>query len=489
MGNYLAIDLGAESGRAVLGNLGDSVKLQMKVLHRWPTGMIDVLGTLHWDILGIYREIVNGINACATECGDNIDSIGIDTWGVDFGLFDEQGTLLGNPVAYRDQHRILAMDEFLTKMPRERLYELTASQINYINSIFQLYAFAREKSPQLKITRDLLFIPDILNYFLTGNKATEFSFATTSQLYNLRTMAWENEIFTKLGISSNMMQQVVPHGTVVGKLTEGICKETGVKAIPVLTVGSHDTASAVAACPIPGDNAAYISSGTWSLMGIESREPIISSQAFKYNFTNEGGICDTFRVLKNLTGLWLLQECRREWLKTKEYGYAELSNMGMKTASIGAVIDPNAAEFIKPESMPQAIADYCRAKGLPVPQSIGEFVRTIMESLALAYRYTLSQLEEISGRKLTQINIIGGGSQNQMLCQFAADANGLPVYAGPVEATAIGNLLVQAMALGKIGSHRELREIVKRSFPLTEYKPQHNGYWDEAYGRFLKIRG
>jgi rhamnulokinase len=489
MANYLAIDLGAESGRAVLGNLDESGKLQMKVLHRWPTGMINVLGTLHWDILGIYREILNGIGACATECLDNIESIGIDTWGVDFGLFDEKGTLLSNPVAYRDHHRILAMDEFLTKIPREKLYELTAGQINYINSVFQLYAFTREKNQQLKIAKDLLFIPDILNYFLTGNKATEFSFATTSQLYNIRTMAWEKEIFAKLGISSNIMQKVVPHGTVVGTLTGELCKETGMKAIPVLTVGSHDTASAVAACPIPGDNAVYISSGTWSLMGIESKEPIVSRKAFEYNFTNEGGICGTFRVLKNLTGLWLLQECRREWLKTKEYSYAELNNLGMNTTSIGAVIDPNATEFIKPESMPQAIADYCRAKGQRAPQNVGEFVRTIMESLALSYRYTLSQLEEISGRKITQINIIGGGSQNQMLCQFAADATGLPVYAGPVEATAIGNLLVQAMALGKIGSHRELRDIVKRSFPLTSYEPQHSGPWDEAYGHLLKIRG
>lgn len=489
MGNHLAIDLGAESGRAVLGSLDDSGKLQMKVLHRWPTGMINVLGALHWDIMGIYREMVNSIAACATECGDNIDSTGIDTWGVDFGLFDEKGMLLSEPVAYRDHHRLLAMDEFLTKMPRERLYELTAGQINYINSIFQLYAFGRENNPQLKITKDLLFIPDILNYFLTGRKATEFTFATTSQLYNLRTMSWEKEIFAQLGINSNIMQKVVPHGTVVGNLTDEICMETGIKAIPVLTVGSHDTASAVAACPIPGDNAAYISSGTWSLMGIESKKPIISNKAFEYNFTNEGGICGTFRVLKNLTGLWLLQECRREWLKTKEYTYAELSKLGTEASSIGAVIDPNAKEFIKPESMPQAIADYCRVKGQTVPQSVGEFVRTIMESLALSYRYTLGQIEEISGRKLTQINIIGGGSQNQMLCQFAADATGLPVYAGPVEATAIGNLLVQAMALKKIGSHRELRDVVKRSFPLTAYEPKHSGYWDEAYGRLLKIKG
>ena len=257
------------------------------------------------------------------------------------------------------------------------------------------------------------------------------------------------------------MQKVVPHGTVIGSVNGEICKQTGLAEIPVITVGSHDTASAVAACPLSGDDAAYISSGTWSLMGIESKKPIITDTTFKYNITNEGGICGTFRVLKNLTGLWLLQEYRREDIKAQEYNYPELSNICMNTASIRSVIDPDAAQFIKPESMSEAIVDYCRSKGQIVPQSIGEFVRIMLESLALAYRSTLCQLEEISGRKITQIHIVGGGSQNQALCQFTADATGLPVYAGPVEATAIGNILVQAIAKGNIQSHAELRDIVK----------------------------
>jgi len=489
MGNYLAFDLGAESCRAIIGNLDDNNKLQIKQLHRSPNGMINVRGTLHWDIIGIYREMLTGLNIAAAQCGDTTESIGIDTWGVDFGLFDNQGKLIGNPVAYRDRRRVMAVDEFLSKISREKLYELTASQTSFVNTIFELYALAKEKSPQLGIARDLLFIPDIFNYFLTGQKSTEFTFATTSQLYNIRTRSWEKEIFTQLGISIDIMQKVIRHGTVVGMVEPEICKETGLNEIPVIAVGSHDTASAVAACPLPGDNAAYISSGTWSLMGIESKNPIISETAFKYNFTNEGGICSTFRVLKNLTGLWLLQEYRREEEKVQEYSYGELSNVGLNTASLGSVIDPDSPEFIKPESMAYAIADYCQSTGQAEPQSTGEFVRIILESLALAYRYALSQIEEISGRKITQINIIGGGSQNQVLCQFAADCTGLPVYAGPVEATAIGNILVQAMALGRIKSHDELREIVKRSFPLMTYEPRHTAYWDEIYARFLRIKG
>jgi len=488
MGNYLAFDLGAESCRAMLGILDDNNKLQINQLHRSSNGMINIRGSLHWDILGMYREMLTGLNAAATHCGDTAESIGIDTWGVDFGLFDNQGKLIGNPVAYRDRRRVQVIDELLSKISPEKLYELTASQTSYVNTIFGLYALTKDSSPQLKIAKDLLFIPDIFNYFLTGNKFTEFTFATTSQLYNIRTDSWENEIFTQIGISGDIMQKVIRHGTVIGKVEPEISKETGINEIPVIAVGSHDTASAVAACPLPGDNAAYISSGTWSLMGIESKIPIISNAAFKYNFTNEGGISNSYRVLKNLTGLWLLQEYRRQEIKMQDFSYAELSNMGMNTASTGSVIDPDAPVFIKPESMSQAIADYCQSTRQPVPQSTGEFVRIILESLALSYRYTLSQLEEISGRKITQINIIGGGSQNQALCQFAADCTGLPVYAGPVEATAIGNILVQAMALGRIKSHNELREIVKHSFPLIMYEPQHTPFWDESYARFQRIK-
>jgi len=489
MGNYLAFDLGAESGRAMLGTLDDNQKLRIQQLHRFPNGMINVRGVLHWDVLGIYREMLTGITAAMAQNTGKIDSIGFDTWGVDFGLFDSRGMLIGDPIAYRDNRRLPARDKFLTKMTREKLYELTSIQLQYFNTIFELYAMSLEKNPQLNIAQDLLFIPDIFNYFFTGRRATEFSFATTTQLYNIRTDAWEKKIFAQIGVPINIMQKIVRHGTVIGMVEPEIRKITDLNETPVLAVGSHDTASAVAACPLTGDNAAYISSGTWSLMGIESKKPIISEKAFKYNFTNEGGICDTYRVLKNISGLWLLQEYKREEAKIQDYSYAELSEMGKNTTSTGAVIDPDAPDFIKPESMSRAITDFCRAHGQPVPQSTGEFVRLILESLALDYRYTQGQIEEISGRKITQINIIGGGSQNTVLCQFAADATGLPVFAGPVEATAIGNILVQAMALGKVKSQNELRDIVRQSFPLTTYEPHRTGNWDEHYARFLRIKG
>ncbi len=489
MGKYLAFDLGAESGRAMLGTLDENKKLQLQQLHRFPNGMINIRGVLHWDVIGMYREMLTGITATVAQNTGKIDSIGFDTWGVDFGLFDGNGFLIGDPIAYRDSRRLPARDKFLTKMTREKLYELTSIQLQYFNTVFELYAMSLEKNPQLEIAKDLLFIPDIFNYFFTGKKATEFSFATTTQLYNIRTDAWEKKIFTQIGIPIDIMQKVVRHGTVIGMVEPEIRKETGLNETPVLAVGSHDTASAVAACPLAGENAAYISSGTWSLMGIETKKPIISEKASKYNFTNEGGICDTYRVLKNISGLWLLQEYKREEAKIQDYSYAALSEMGRSATSTGAVIDPDAPDFIKPESMSRAIADFCLAHSQPVPQNVGEYVRLILESLALDYRYVQKQIEEISGRRITQINIIGGGSQNTVLCQFAADATGLPVFAGPVEATAIGNILVQAMALGSIKSHPELREIVKQSFPLVAYEPHRTGNWDERYARFLQIKG
>ena len=385
---------------------------RLQQLHRFPNGMINVRGVLHWDVIGMYREMLTGITAAVAQNTGKIDSIGFDTWGVDFGLFDGNGFLIGDPIAYRDSRRLPARDKFLTKMTREKLYELTSIQLQYFNTVFELYAMSLEKNPQLEIAKDLLFMPDIFNYFFTGKKATEFSFATTTQLYNIRTDAWEKKIFAQIGIPMDIMQKVVRHGTVIGMVEPEIRKETGLNETPVLAVGSHDTASAVAACPLNSETAAYISSGTWSLMGIETKKPIISEKAFKYNFTNEGGICDTYRVLKNISGLWLLQEYKREEAKIQDYSYAELSEMGRNAASTGAVIDPDAPDFIKPESMSRAIADFCRAHGQPVPQSVGEYVRLILESLALDYRYVQKQIEEISGRKITQINIIGGGSQN-----------------------------------------------------------------------------
>ena len=486
--HYLAFDLGAESGRAILGTLDDAGRLQISQLHRFPNGMINVLGNLHWDVLGLYKEMLEGMQVLAANHATSPTSIGVDTWGVDFALLDAQGTLIGAPFTYRDQRTQGAMEEFFLKISRERLYQLTGIQFLPFNTVFQLYSMVRDKSPNLDIASDLLFMPDVFNYFLTGIKKSEFTFATTSQLYNVRTGYWDDEIFKQLSVPKGIMQEIVQPGTVIGGLTDNISEQTGLRGVPVVAVASHDTASAVASVPASGENFAYISSGTWSLMGIESQVPVINEKTLKYGFTNEGGLCRTFRVLKNLTGLWLLQECRKEWAKKREYSYSELVEMAENFAPFVSLVCPDRAEFLNPADMPLAIADFCRATGQPVPQEIGQFVRVILESLALTYRHTLEELQEIVATAIEKIHVIGGGSQNHLLCQFTADATGLPVYAGPVEAAAIGNILAQAMAFGRISSLGELREVVRHSFSLDVYEPRYTSGWEEAYERFTKLR-
>ncbi len=483
--HYLAFDLGAESGRAILGRLGNAGRLQISQLHRFPNGLINVLDNLLWNVLGLYAEMLQGMRICATDYTSSPMSIAMDTWGVDFALLDARGILDGAPSAYRGRRTHEAMEEFFSKISRERLYQLTGIQFLPNNTIFQLYSMARDKSPQLKIASDLLFMPDIFNYFFTGIKKSEFTVATTSQLYNPRTGCWESEIFEQLGVPKGIMQEIVQPGTTIGGLTENISVQTGLKRVPVVAVASHDTGSAVAAVPASGNNFAYISSGTWSVMGIESPTPIIDKE---YNFANEGGVCGTFRVLKNIKGLGLLQRCRKKWANTQAYSYTQLTKMAEDVIPFRSIIDSNRPEFSYPVDMPLAIEEFCRVTHQPIPQDTGQFVRLILESLALAYRYTLEQLKEISDKDIEKIHIVGGGVQNYLLCQFTADATGLPVYAGPIEATAIGNILVQAMAFGRISSLEELREVVRHSFGFKLYEPQHTLDWDEAYGRFLKLK-
>ena len=485
---YLAFDLGAESGRALLGTLDDAECLQIEEIRRFPNGMINVMGNLHWDILGLYREILEGLRLLATEYTSSPKSIGIDTWGVDFTLLDASGALIGAPFTYRDRRTKGAMKEFFLRIPKEKLYQLTGVQFMPFNTLFQLYSMVRDNSPQFEIATDLLFIPDIFNYYLTGIKNSEFTLATTSQLYNPRTESWEDEIFAQLGISQDMMQEIVQPGKIIGEITNNVRAQTGLKGIPTVAVASHDTGSAVAAVPALGKNFAYISCGTWSLMGIESPVPIINEKTLKYNFTNEGGVCRTFRILKNIAGLWVLQQCRKEWAKTREYSYDELVEMAQNVVPCSSIIDQDRPEFFNPPNMPLTIENFCRRTGQKVPHDIAQYVHVVLQSLALAHRYTLEQIEEISAIGIDKIYIIGGGSQNPLLCQFTADATGLPVYAGPAEATAIGNILVQAMAFGRVSSIEQLREIVRRSFSLFLYKPQHTSEWDEKYERFAKIK-
>ncbi len=484
--SFLAFDLGAESGRAILGIL-DEGHLEVKELTRFPNGMVNLLGHWHWNIVRLFEEVKKGLSLCLAEQTAPPQSLAIDTWGVDFCLLAADGSLLGLPHTYRDPRTEGAMEAFFQHVPRERVYELTGIQMMPINTLYQLFAMVRDRSPLLQVAGDLLFIPDTLNYLLTGEKRTEFTFATTSQLFDPRRNDWAAELFAALGISTSLMQEIVPPGTVVGPLRPEICRETGFPAVPVVATASHDTAAAVAAVPAEGAGWAYISSGTWSLVGIESPHPVITPKTLAFNLTNEGGVERTFRLLKNVAGLWLLQRCRQDWAPQQAYSYGELTTMAASAAPLRSLIDPDYPGFLNPPHMPAAIAAFCESSGQPAPRTPAEHVRCILESLALKHRFVVEQLQQVAGPPVGRIHIVGGGTRNELLCQFTADATGLPVIAGPVEATAIGNLLVQALGLGHIASLAEMREIIRRSFPLRRYEPQQAGPWDTAYERFREL--
>ncbi len=485
--SFLAFDLGAGSGRAMLGELrGDS--LVLSELHRFPNRMVEADGSFHWDMRGLFENIRQGLAAASATEGINLRSIGIDTWGVDFGLLGADGCVPGLPFAYRDNRTEGAIEQVLEKVPAERLYELTGCQVLRINTIFQLYSMARGDSPLLKQACDLLFMPDLFNYFLTGEKRTEFTIATTSGLYNPREARWEKELFDALGIPARIMQDIVQPGTVIGTLDEAAAREAGLNGLPVIAPATHDTGSAVAAVPVLEEGWAFISSGTWSLMGVEAEKPVITEKARKANFTNEGGVGGTFRFLKNIAGLWLLQESVRAWEKEQPVDYEALTRLASQAAAFTALIDPDHGSFMNPADMPEAIRRFCRDTGQPQPRTPGEVTRCILESLALRYRLVMEELADITEKPVCRLHIIGGGAKNSLLCQFTADATGLPVTAGPVEATAIGNILVQAKALGRIAGVSEMREIVRNSFDVTEYEPRNTSQWDKAYEQFGEIK-
>jgi rhamnulokinase len=480
--SYCAIDLGAGSGRVMLGTLARG-RLTLEEIHRFPSEIRSRGGRLYWDIEALFTEIVTGLSRCR-EAGVAPESIGVDSWGVDFGLLNADGAFIQPPYAYRDPSNVTAFNEFLLSFPREKIYELTGIQLMPINTLFQLQAMKKGSPEVFEKAKKLIFIPDIFNYFLTGETKTEFTFATTSQLFNPVTRRWEETLFKQVGISPALMQQVVQPLATIGRLTEKMQIRTGLGPVPVVAVGSHDTASAVAAVPAEGNSWAYISSGTWSLMGIETRDPIINHKAFIGNFTNEGGVANTFRFLKNITGMWILAECKRIWARERAYSFEELTAGYASGKPFSALIDPDWEGFLSPADMPQAIREYCSKTSQSQPQEHADFVRIIFESLALKYRYVLEQLRALSSLPVEAIHIVGGGSQNAVLCQCAADATGLPVHAGPVEATAIGNILLQAMAQGHCTSIAELRSIVRASFAVKSYFPQDKAVWEEAYKRF-----
>ena len=488
MSKYLAFDLGAESGRAVVGYL-DGERLHLEVVHRFPNGPVRVLDSLYWDVLHLWAEIKSGLSQAVSAHGNDLAGIGVDTWGVDFGLLADDGSLLGNPHHYRDRRTDGMMEKAFQIVPRAEIYEKTGVQFMQLNSLYQLLAMVTADSPALGKAAAFLNMPDLFNFWLCGVQASEFTIATTSQCYNPRQCEWATNMLDRMGIPTEIFGEIVPPGTVLGHLRPSVAAEIGAQTIPVVATAGHDTASAVSAVPSTGDDYLYISSGTWSLMGVEIQEPIITEQSLAYDITNEGGVGGTFRFLKNIMGLWLVQECRREWhSQGRSYTYGDLTQLAAEAPALASLIPTNDNRFLAPGNMPVRIQSFCREIGQPVPESRGEIVRCVLESLALEYRWVAERLDEMVGHRLPTIHIIGGGSQNRLLNQFAADATRRTVIAGPVEATAAGNLLVQAIALGDIADLSEGRALIRRSFRVETFESEPRDAWDEAYCRYLQLR-
>jgi rhamnulokinase len=482
----LAIDLGAESGRGVLGSF-DGQRFHLDVVHRFPNGPVRTLDSLHWDVLRLHGEILNALRLCAGQHG-GIDSVGVDTWGVDFALLGRGGTLLGNPRHYRDPHTEGILELAFQKVPKADIYRCTGLQFLRFNTLFQLLALQRARSPLLDVAETLLFMPDLFHYFLTGLKVNEFTDASTSQMLDPQTRSWAYDLVQQFGLPAKMLGTIVPPGTVLGPLRTAVATDTGLIPVPVVAPATHDTGAAVAAVPARGASWAFLSSGTWSLLGTELPQPLVTDAALAANFTNEGGVAGTTRFLKNIMGLWLVQECRRSWEKAGHtYTYDELVKLAEAAPPFASLVDPDDPAFLLPPDMPAALAEFCRRTGQPAPAEPRAFVRCCLESLALKYRWVLEKLEQLIGRRLDVIHVVGGGSQNALLCQWTADACGRPVLAGPAEATALGNVLVQALGLGLLGSLADGREVVRRSVEVVSYEPRNAALWDEPYGRFVNL--
>lgn len=470
----LAVDLGAESGRVMAVGFNGRA-LALEELQRFPNTAVTVHGTLYWDFLRLWGDIQAGI---AQGKALQPASIGVDTWGVDFGLLDSHGRLLGNPVHYRDGRTQGMQARAFERVPRADIFAQTGVQFMPINTLYQLLSLVESGSPQLELAATFLTAPDLLNYWLTGVTACEFSNATTTQLFNPTAGTWATSLMAQLGIPGHIFPAIVAPGTRLGSFD----------GVPVIAPACHDTGSAVAAVPAQTADFAYISSGTWSLVGLEVPQPILTPQALAANVTNEGGVYGTYRLLKNVMGLWILQQCRATWAAAGEvYSYAELAALAQMAEPFTAVFDPNDPDFLAPGDHPQRLRDWCRRSGQPVPQTPGAVARSVLESLALAYRAVLEQVTAVAGRSVSVIHIVGGGAQNELLNQMTADATGLPVVAGPVEATVIGNALVQLITLGVFGDLAQARSVVAALDELRQYAPRDTAVWDAAYGRYQAL--
>ncbi|MGD8786536.1 MAG: rhamnulokinase family protein [Phycisphaerales bacterium] len=484
---YIAVDLGAESGRVMLGSVSAD-RLALEEIHRFSNGPIEENGSLRWDFDRLFSEIKTGIKKAAKTATAQIWGIAVDSWGVDFGLLDVDGKLVENPYHYRDSQTNGMMDKAFELISKREIYENTGIQFMQLNSVYQLLAMRLNNSIALAKATKLIFMADLFSYFLCGKIFAEYSLASTSQFMDMKTGKWSKEVLDKLSLPNNILPKIVCPGTIVGQLSTRVGIELGCGSVPVIAIGSHDTASAVAAVPATGDtNWAYLSSGTWSLMGVEIPTAIVNDKTFEYEFTNEGGVENTIRLLKNIMGLWPVQECRRQWQREEiDLSYPELTALAEKAEPFATHIDVDHGEFLAPGDMPKRINDYLTETDQQPIDDKGQLIRTILESLALKYRSVMEAIEDTTGKTIEILHIVGGGIQNELLCQFTANALGKKVITGPIEATASGNILMQAKATGQIKTLDHAREIVRKSFKLKEYQPQDSSLWDEKYKKVHK---
>ena len=489
---YLAVDMGASSGRHVVG-LFDGQRLRLEEVYRFENGAVELSGSLYWDLLRLWTHVREGLRAAGAQSAGLIAGVGVDTWGVDYGLLARGDQLLGNPYHYRDGRTNNILEKAFAIVPREEIFRHTGLQFMQFNTLYQLLAMKLSGSPLLEIAETLLMIPDLFHWLLTGVKCNEMTEASTSQFYNPVSGRWATELLGKFGLPTHVLGRIEQPGTNLGRLRPNLAAESGLKAADVILPGSHDTASAVMAVPAasrPGEppDWCYISLGTWALMGIESPRPVIDDKVLKLNFTNEGGVGNTVRLLKNITGMWLVQECRRTWNQAgRDWHWEDLNRLSAAAKPLVSFINPDAPVFLAPDDMPQAIRQFCRDTGQAVPEDEGAVLRCALESIAMKSRQVFGWCEELAGRRIETIHIVGGGVQNRQLCQATADACGRRVVAGPIEATATGNLMMQAVATGEVGSIAEAREVIRRSFPVQQYEPRNRAAWDEAYERFSKV--
>ena len=487
---YLGVDLGAESGRVMAG-LFDGRRVRLEQVHRFPNGAVSLGTTLRWDVLRLWSEIQDGLTRAAAQFGDRIVSVGVDTWGVDYVLLAKNGEIAAQPFHYRDSRTASILPQAFGRVPKREIFAQTGLQFMEFNTLFQLLAFQQSNPDLLAAAERLLLMPDFFHWCLCGSRVVEFTNATTTQCFHATENRWAFELLTRFGLPAGIFPEVVPPGTRLGKLREGLAARTGLKRIEVVAPATHDTASAVAAVPtqLTGTPTwAYISSGTWSLLGVEVQQAALSERALELNVTNEGGIDRTYRLLKNIMGLWLVQECKRAFERRgKNYDYAELARLAGQARPLRSLVNPDDRAFLNPDDMAAAIQKWCGDYGEPVPQTEGELIRCALESLAFKYRMVLEWLEELTGTRIEVLHIVGGGCQNESLNQLTADACGRPVVAGPVEATVLGNVLIQARSAGELKSLADLRQVVRESSALKTYEPRATAAWNDASPRFIDL--